>query len=110
MCIWFVSRHPGAIAWAKTRKLPVERWASHLDLADVAAGDVVIGTLPVHLAADVCARGARFFYLAFSMPAALRGQELTEHDLAALDARITEFKVVQCNADDNIVNEFSSIL
>ena len=27
MTVWFVSRHPGAIAWAKNQKLKVDRWA-----------------------------------------------------------------------------------
>ena len=61
MTIWFVSRHAGAIAWAKGQNLPVDRWVSHLDARQVTAGDTVIGTLPVHIAADICSRGARFF-------------------------------------------------
>ena len=63
MTIWFVSRHAGAIAWAKGQNLPVDRWVAHLDARQVTAGDTVIGTLPVHIAADICALGARFFFL-----------------------------------------------
>lgn len=96
MTCWFVSRHPGAIAWAKSRNLAVDRWVEHLDVAEVGPDDTVIGTLPVHLGAEVCARGARFVYLTFSLPAHLRGQELSEADLSVLDAHLAEFHVRVC--------------
>ncbi|MDW8324914.1 MAG: CRISPR-associated protein Csx16, partial [Burkholderiales bacterium] len=56
MTTWFVSRHPGAIKWAARKGIRVDRQVDHLDVDVVQAGDVVIGTLPVHLAAEVCAR------------------------------------------------------
>jgi CRISPR-associated protein Csx16 len=47
MTTWFISRHPGVIAWAEQQGLHVDIQASHLDPAQVQAGDTVIGTLPV---------------------------------------------------------------
>ena len=63
MAIWFVSRHAGAIGWAKQQSFKVDHWVTHFAPEEAAAGDVVIGTLPVHLAAEVCARGAQFYFL-----------------------------------------------
>ncbi len=79
---FFVSRHPGAIAWARRHHWAVRaQFVEHLDVADIVAGDVVIGTLPVHLAAAVCARGARYLHLTIPLAAAQRGSELNAQAL-----------------------------
>lgn len=93
MTVLFVSRHPGALQWARSKGVRFDQHVTHLDPACVAAGDVVIGTLPVHLAAQVCARGARYLHLAVAVPACLRGAELTGPELARLGARIERFDV-----------------
>ena len=90
---WFVSRHPGAIEWAKGQNLAVDRWVAHLDPTDIYAGDTVIGSLPVNLAAAVCKRAARYLHLAIVVPAALRGQELSTADLQSLHAELKEFHI-----------------
>jgi len=92
---WFVSRHQGAIEWAKRRGLTIDRWTAHLSPADVGAMDTVIGTLPVNLAAQICARGARYMHLAIEMPSEWRGRELTADELDKLSAFISPFRVDQ---------------
>ena len=59
MAVIFVSRHAGAIEWMKRQPVHVDRWVSHLQASEVNAGDTVIGVLPMHLAADICAKNAR---------------------------------------------------
>lgn len=93
MTVWFVSRHPGAVDWAARQGLSVDRWAPHLDLAEVAAGDTVAGTLPIHLAAQVCACGARYLHLSLDLPATWRGRELTADELAQAGARLEAYDV-----------------
>lgn len=67
MTTWFISRHQGAIEWVKKQNILIDRFESHLDTSLVQAGDVVIGTLPIHLAAEICQKGAKFyFYLSMS--------------------------------------------
>lgn len=95
----FVSRHPGALQWAKAQGVDFDRHVPHLDLTDVAAGDVVIGTLPVQLAAQVCERGAHYFHLTMSLPHDLRGNELTGAQLAQLGARLQRFEVRAVTGD-----------
>ncbi|MDW8469610.1 MAG: CRISPR-associated protein Csx16 [Burkholderiales bacterium] len=73
---WFVSRHAGAIEWASRRGIAVDRMVAHLDVDDVSPGDTVIGTLPVNLAARVCARGARYLNLSLELPEDARGRGL----------------------------------
>jgi len=90
---YFVTRHPGALDWAQAQGIAFDAHVMHLDPATVGPGDTVIGSLPVHLAAAVCARGARYFNLSLDLPADLRGRELDAAMLAACRARIEEFVV-----------------
>ncbi|MBI1209581.1 MAG: CRISPR-associated protein Csx16 [Azospirillum sp.] len=88
----FVTRHPGAVAWARRRGIEAEAVA-HLDIAAVETGDTVLGTLPVHLAADLCARGARYCHLEMDVPQSLRGKELTADEMEAAGARLVSYRV-----------------
>ena len=80
MSTWFVSRHPGALQWMRAHGPAFERHVTHLEESDfqqLGSGDIVIGSLPVHLAARVCARGAQYWNLSLNMPASARGKELS---------------------------------
>lgn len=98
MTRYFVSRHPGAIAWAHARKVVVDAWVDHLDPSQVGEGDIVIGNLPIHIVADVCARGATYQHLQFDVYRQLRGRELAADDLDALGARLVGYRVAVCDA------------
>ncbi|MBI3935960.1 MAG: CRISPR-associated protein Csx16 [Betaproteobacteria bacterium] len=93
MTVFFVSRHPGAVEWAERQGLQVDRWVAHLDPADILPGDTVVGSLPVHLVADVCGRGARYLHLALYVPEHARGRELTADELECFGARLEPFLV-----------------
>jgi len=90
---YFVSRHPGARDWATEEGLVVDQVVEHLDIATIAPGDTVIGSLPVNLAAEVCARGAAYLHLSLELPAELRGKELTVAEMRRLGAEIRPFHV-----------------
>jgi len=90
---YFVTRHPGAIEWAARRGLEVDRQLDHLDVETIQPGDEVIGILPVNLAAEVCARGGRFFNLSLTVPPEARGRELSADELEQYGARIEEYRV-----------------
>lgn len=93
--VWFVSRHPGAIDWARRKKLAIKRWVEHLDARCVAAGDTVIGTLPVNLAAEVCKRGATYQHLAIQVPVEWRGREMTADELHTLGVSLVAYHISQ---------------
>lgn len=93
MTTWFISRHPGAQVWASEQGFQADRFVPHLDAAQVQAGDTVIGTLPVHLAAAVCSQGARYFNLSLDLPAHWRGRELSAIELGQCLARLEAFQV-----------------
>jgi CRISPR-associated protein Csx16 len=98
MTTYFVTRHPGARDWAQDEGIQVDHLVDHLDVAQVQAGDVVIGSLPVNLAAQVCERGARYLHLSLDLPPELRGKELTAEDMRVLGARIEEYMVFRKGA------------
>ncbi|UYV19470.1 CRISPR-associated protein Csx16 [Halomonas qaidamensis] len=93
MACHFVSRHPGAIEWLARQQIKVDHYHHHLDITAVAAGDRVIGTLPVQLVADVCERHAEYWHLSIEMPPALRGHELDADQLECLGAKLCPFVV-----------------
>ncbi|QGU32114.1 CRISPR-associated protein Csx16 [Thermochromatium tepidum] len=99
MATYFVSRHPGAHDWAAKEGLEVDAVIPHLDPAIIQPGDIVIGTLPVNLAGEVCARGGRYLNLSLDLPPELRGQELSTEQIRACGARIEEYRITRVDAD-----------
>lgn len=95
MTTWFVSRHPGAREWAHRQSIPLDRQITHLDIQEIRPGDTVIGSLPVHLAAQVCARGARYLHLVLDLPPELRGRELDAEQMQQCGARIAAYHVAR---------------
>ena len=93
MTTYFISRHPGAIEWAARQHIPVDERLAHLNPATIKAGDTVIGSLPVNLAAKVCAAGAAYWHLSLEVTTDLRGKELTAEDMERLGACIERFDI-----------------
>lgn len=93
MTIILVSRHPGAVEWVQRNGYAVDTAVPHLDPTVVRSGDTVIGTLPVNLAAEVCARGAIYLHLSLNLPAAARGIELSIQDMERYGARIERYLI-----------------
>ena len=95
MTTWLVTRHPGAVEWAEGNGIPFDVHVPHLDPEKVSAADTVLGSLPVHLAAEVCRRGAHYFNLSLDLPAAQRGRELSAADLHRYRARLEAYEVIR---------------
>ena len=91
--VWLVTRHPGAAEWCRRQGLAPEREVAHLDPGQVQAGDVVVGTLPVHLVAALNEKGARYVHLAVEVPPEARGKELSAEDLERFGARLEAYSV-----------------
>jgi CRISPR-associated protein Csx16 len=96
MSHYFISRHKGAIDWAKNHLSSIELTCiSHLETDILEVGDVVYGTLPVHIAQEVCAKGCQYFHLTLDTPEYLRGEELTAEDMKTYGACLEEYSVVK---------------
>lgn len=93
MTTWFVSRHPGAIAWAAEQGLAIDRTIAHLEPGMIKPGDTVIGSLPVHLAATVCSANATYVNLSLELPADWRGRELSAQELRQCKATLQAFTI-----------------
>ena len=93
MTIWFVSRHPGALAWARQNGIAFDRHVAHLNTRKIAAGDTVIGSLPVNLAAEVCTRGAAYGNLSLRVAEQDRGRELSAEELQSYNATMEHYEI-----------------
>ena len=92
--VYFVSRHPGALEWILQQpQWQVDCFLRHLDPQDIQAGDVVLGTLPLHLAAEVCARGAMFYFLTLPQTADGRGSEYSAEEMQQMGCSLQRFEV-----------------
>ena len=97
--VWIVTRHEGALDWARQKGLIdhdayTVHTVSEIQPGDVELDDYVIGTLPVHLVAEICARGAHYLHITMQVPAERRGTELTASEMDAFGARCREFLVL----------------
>ena len=91
----FVTRHPGAVEWARRRGITAEM-IDHLDedtIARLRPGDIIMGVLPVSVAAQICARGGRYLHLTMNIPPEARGRELTADDMERYGARLEEYSI-----------------
>lgn len=93
MTTWFISRHPGALHWMQTNNIHFDHHLTHWEKEPIAAGDTVIGSLPVHLAAEICTLGAHYWNLSLELPEQARGQELSAEELDLFQARLEAFNI-----------------
>ncbi len=100
-----VTRHAGLVEWLRRRGilLPVEE---HLDIATVAPGDVLVGVLPPHVAAQACRRGARVIQIAMDVPPQARGrQDHGPEEMDAWGARLEEIIIETRPVPDGLLAE-----
>lgn len=92
--IYFVSRHPGAVDWIKQQaEWKIDCFVPHLDTAVLRAGDVVLGTLPLYLAAEVCEAGIEFYFLQLPQQEDKRGSEYSAAEMDLMGCRLRRFVV-----------------
>lgn len=91
---WFISRHSGAIDWIKQQPdWRIDHYVPHLDPETISPGDTVLGTLPVHIAAAICARGATFYFLQIPQEADKRGSEYSAEDMTRMGCTLNRFHI-----------------
>lgn len=91
---YLVSRHPAAIEWI-SQQINIDKVIEHLDTSQVELGDIVVGTLPVHLAEEVCRRGGEYIHLQLTIPKELRGVELNTQYFSSCSPRLTKFLITR---------------
>ena len=91
MTTWFITRHAGAKAWVEEEGFKIDKMVNHFDPTVVQKDDKVLGSLPIHLAAEVCAKGAEYYHLSLDMERGTRGQELTATQMRACNARLEAY-------------------
>lgn len=94
MSIYLVSRHQGAVEWMQYMGHHYDEHLTHLDNYDnLCAEDVVVGSLPINIVADLAEYGVSYRHLSLYIPEHLRGIELTANQLSSLDAKLEGYDV-----------------
>lgn len=91
MSVILVSRHAGTLDWFKQNGLTIDKHVVHFDINSIQGSDTVVGILPIHLAAQVCALGAKYYHLEMEVPLDFRGKELTSEELNAFGAKLVPY-------------------
>ena len=94
MTTYFITRHLGALAWAKQQGVHYDVHLQHLfSLNKLQAGDRVIGTLPINMVFKLNQLGVSYVHLSLNIPPHLRGIELSAEQLNECEALLEEFLV-----------------
>ena len=105
MRIYLVSRHKGAVEWMQHMGHRYDEHLTHLDNYDkLSQGDMIIGSLPINLVADLTERDISYMHLSLYIPEHLRGIELSAEQLSQLDAKLEPYSVQRLTDKGNITD------
>lgn len=88
--IVIVSRHEALVKWLEKQGISGEV-VSHVANADQIRGKVVVGNLPLGLAAEA----KEVWSVDMEVPPERRGSEMTLEDMEAFGARLAKYKVLR---------------
>ena len=91
-----VTRHKGLVEWLRQKGFIGEdvRVIEHATVDDV-RGEVVVGVLPLHLAAEA----EEVWAVELNIPPEMRGKELTAADIDRFAGAIRRYKVVEIKGE-----------
>jgi len=84
-----ISRHSGAVEWLRRNGIEGEV-VTHVDGPEIIRGKIVVGNLPMHLAAAASRVGIIEMP---NLPAEARGRDLTADEMDKYGARLAWYKV-----------------
>tara|TARA_R100000935_G_scaffold58834_1_gene98399 strand:+ start:10281 stop:10589 length:309 start_codon:yes stop_codon:yes gene_type:complete len=94
MSIYLISRHKGAVEWMNHTGNHYDKHLTHLDnYSQLSEGDIIVGSLPINLVADLAERSVGYIHLSLYIPEHLRGIELSAKQLSQLDAKLEAYSV-----------------
>jgi CRISPR-associated protein Csx16 len=96
---YLITRHAGAVEWARRRGIAFEHLTHLDDLARIEPGDRVIGPLPLGRIADIVATGARYEAIEMELPEGVRGSELSADEMARHKAHLVRYHVERIETD-----------
>lgn len=73
----------------------IDRMVEHLNIDELKSDDIVFGTLPIHMVANLNQKNIRYFHLILSLPPEQRGIELSTSMMDESGARLEEYVVTK---------------
>ncbi|AMO56226.1 CRISPR-associated protein Csx16 [Endozoicomonas montiporae] len=107
---FIVSRHSASIEWIKQQGYEHAEVIHHFAATQLQRGDLVIGTLPVHLAREINEQGIRFIYFSINVPESMRGKEISAGLLSTLNPRLEELQVSACHHQPVEIRQSETLL
>ena len=96
MTTFIITKHVGAVQWAKNKGIEHDIYLEDLNLIhELKAGDVVVGTLPIHVVYELNQRDINYLHIALDIPAELNDQALDAAQLEACNARIESYYLLR---------------
>jgi len=103
--VLFVNRNDGAKDWAQDHGFEDADVVENFSTDMIEEGDTVIGTLPLHLAADICKKGGNYSALVMDpVPQELRGTSLSSEQMDELNATTQSMRVEVLEKNDPTEN------
>jgi len=95
MTTYLISRHPASIQWIEQQGIHIDKQLTHLTpehLKKLQPQDIIIGTLPIQIVAQINQIGAHYYHLTLNIPPEYRGKELTLSHLKKFNATLIEYQ------------------
>ena len=96
MTSYLITRHSGAIDWAKQQNLKIDKVLSHINEINIerlSSNDKIYGNLPLHIINTLCEKNIEYWNLDLDIPLALRGKDLNLKEMNNCHARIERYTV-----------------
>ena len=99
--VFIVSRHPASVDWIKRQGYEQAEVIDHLKPGVLQQGDLVLGTLPLHIARDINEQGVRLIHFSLDVPHNMRGREISAEMLQEMNPRLEELHVISGRKPDS---------
>ena len=94
---WLATSSLEEIKCISTISANIHVCAIHFDVADIRRGDNIYGVLPVHIAAEICRRGGRYFHVTFN---SFNIVDDTKSSFRNESCEILEYRIIQYTHND----------
>lgn len=95
--IYLVSRQQETVDALRSDNVAFDKIISHFNPAIVKPGDVVLASLPLPIAAKVCAKGGIYKHVEITRPANIHG-DLTSAEILKYGYQINQYDIIGMSA------------
>lgn len=96
MTTFIITKHSGAVQWVQNKGIEHDCYLEDANrIQELKAGDVVVGTLPIHVVYELNQRDINYLHIALDIPPELDGQILDAAQLEACNPRLESYYLLR---------------